>query len=195
LRRDAHARTIACMRVIFAGLLLAAGIASAGELPGGRPRGSSDQVPVLRIRTVAELMLTDTLDVKKLGAALAAAEVRRTQDNSPMRPNEQVYFATTEQFQSVRLSIERDSRAANSTPHSLHLTPTPLADITLSQLDQTFGAGRPTLGSGLGPGAHVRDWIYGPLDRRFVAHIIGEFTEPPVANTRPVRLQIRIDRR
>jgi hypothetical protein len=183
------------MRALGYALLFLITTASAGELPGQRLRPASEVLPVLRLRQVADLMLTDTVDTQKLGRALAAEEIRRTQDNSPMRPNEQVYFAATEQFQSVRLSIERDKGAATATPHTLYLIPTPLAEITLAQLNQTFGVARLVHG----PDSHTRSWIHGPIDKRFVAHIIGEFGEAPTpANAgiaRPVRLQIRIDRR
>jgi hypothetical protein len=181
------------VRVIYLVLVvLFTAVATAGELPGTRMRPASEVRPVLRVRDAVDLMLTDKIDVAKLAAALSAEEIRRTEDNSPMRPNEQVYFAATEQFQSVRLSIERDAGHANATPHTLYLTVTPLTEITLGQLDQTFGAAR-LLG---GPSSHGRTWVYGPLDKRFVAHITASFAQHPSApNVRPRNLTIRVDRR
>jgi hypothetical protein len=181
------------VRVIFlALLLLATATAAAAELPGTRMRPASEVQPLQRIRDAVDLMLTDRVDVAKLAAVLSAEEIRRTEDNSRIRPNEQVYFAATEQFQTLRLSIERDAGHASATPHTLYLTVTSLTEITLGQLDQTFGAAR-LLG---GPGSHGRTWVYGPLDKRFVAHITASFAQHPSApNVRPRNLTIRVDRR
>jgi hypothetical protein len=119
-------------------LLLIATAAGAQQLPGG-PRQASEMVTALRVRAVAELMLGDKVDVGKLAEALGTKEVRRTKDTSPMRPNEQVWFNASDQFTTLRLSIELDPGTANANPHSLYLTPAAFSGLTLAQMDQTFG--------------------------------------------------------
>lgn len=172
-------------------VLLLAAAASAGELPGAKYRPSGDPLPVERLRNAIDLVLAEPVDTAKLELALATSEIRRTEDKSPMRPNEQVYFAATEVFQVLRLSIERDRRWASANPHSLYLTPAPLANLTLSQMDQSFGPARPH--PNLTP--RGRSWVYAPQDKRFLAQIIGEFGGEPNATSRLTTLQVRIDRR
>jgi hypothetical protein len=179
------------MRVfgMMALLLAAMATAFAAELPGGRLRPSSDLIAVSRVRTVADLLLNSEVDVAKLAEALGTREIRRTEDKSPIRPNEQVYFAATEQFSAVRLSLERDQKG--SSPHSLYLTPTAQSDLSLARMDQTFGASRLVQG----PHSNLRNWIYGSPNQKLVAQLNGEFAQAPQPTSLLVRLTIRIDRR
>lgn len=170
---------------------LLAAAASAGELPGSKYRPSGEPLPIERLRGAIDLVLAEPVDAAKLAAALATKEIRRTEDSSPMRPNEQIYFAATEMFQVLRLSIERDKKWANATPHSLYLTPATLTNLTLSQMDQSFGPARPH--PNLTP--RGRSWVYAPQDKRFLAQIIGEFASEPTTTTRLTNLHVRIDRR
>jgi len=162
-----------------------------GELPGprGLPGGPAEASPVARIRQVADALLTEEVDVVKLAKTLGSREINRTEDKSPMRPNLQVYFAATEQFQVLRLSIERDKRWAAANPHSLYLTPVPYGSLSVLQMDQTFGSSRP------GPSPHTLAWIYGAAGQTFVAQLIAEYPAAPTANSIMSKLQIRIDRR
>jgi hypothetical protein len=170
-------------------LLAATATAFAAELPGGRLRPSSDLIAVSRVRAAAEVMLHAEVDVAKLAAALGTREIRRTEDKSPIRPNEQVYFAATEQFSAMRLSLERDQKG--SSPHSLYLTPTAQSDLSLARMDQTFGAARLVQG----PNSNLRNWIFGSPNQKFVAQLTGEFAQTPQPNSLLVRLTVRIDRR
>jgi len=138
------------MRALGIAALLLVAFAAAAELPGGplRPGAvGSDGSTIARVRAAADLLLADTVEAKKLGAVLGSQEMRRTEDKSPMRPNEQIYFASTEQLKVIRLSIERDKRWASANPHSLYLTLSPFANLTLTQMDLTFGAARPARAS------------------------------------------------
>src|SRR5439155_15853813 len=79
------------------------------------------QAPVVQLRAIADVLLADEVDTLKLADALGSRVIQRTEDKSPMRPNEQVYFAATTAFQTVRLSVERDKRWAAANPHTLYL--------------------------------------------------------------------------
>ena len=172
-------------------LLLVATVVSAGELPGGNRRSSQDLLVVSRLRAAADLLLSDGVDVAKLAEAFGTREIRRTEDKSPMRPNEQIYFAATEQFLALRLSIERDKQWASATPHSLYLTPAPLAGLSMAQLDQVFGAARAT------PGAtpFTRLWLHGGATQKYIAMMICDFATEPTSSTPLTNLRIRIDKR
>jgi hypothetical protein len=170
-------------------LLAAMATASAGELPSGLLRSSSELVAVSRVRTVTDLLLNETVDIAKLAQALGTREIRRTEDKSPIRPNEQIYFAATEQFNALRLSLELDQKG--SSPHSLYLTPTGQSDLSLTRMDQIFGAARLVQG----PDSTLRNWIYGSANQKFVAQLTGEFAQTPQPTSLLVRLTVRIDRR
>lgn len=170
-------------------LLAAMATASAGELPGGPLRPSSELMAVSRVRAATELLLNDTVDVAKLAQALGTREIRRTEDKSPIRPNEQIYFAATEQFNALRLSLDLDQKG--SSPYSLYLTTTGQSDLSLARMDQTFGAARLVQG----PNSNLRNWIYGSASQKFVAQLTGEFAQAPQPASLLVRLTVRIDRR
>lgn len=179
-------RAIAMMAVLLGAT---AATTFAAQLPGGPLRSAGDVIASERIRSIAVLMLNESIDVAKVAAALGNREIRRTEDKSPIRPNEQVYFAATEQFSALRLSMERGQKG--SSPHALYLTPTAQSDLTLTRMDQTFGAARLVHG----PTSNLRNWIFGSPSQKFIAQIGGEFADAPQPTSPLVRLTIRIDRR
>jgi hypothetical protein len=155
------------------------------------------QVPAaVQLRGVADVLLDDEVDTLKLADALGSRVIQRTEDKSPMRPNEQVYYAATTGFQTIRLSVERDKRWAAANPHTLYLHPAGFGGPSVAQLDQVFGVGRPGAAASL-PQGTTRTWVYGPANSRFVAQIIAELPPAPAGAGNPAiaLLRVRIDRR
>ena len=152
------------------------------------------QAPPVQLRAVADILLADEVDTLKLADALGSRVIRRTEDNSPLRPNEQVYYAATTAFQGIRLSLERDKRWAAANPHTLYLQPAGFGGPSVTQIDQVFGVGRPGTAASL-PQGSTRTWVYGPAGNRYVAQIIADLPAAGGTTTAIALLRIRIDRR